>query len=197
MPSRTGSPLWSSRPSSAFGRLTGNRSTAANLYLGKEPYGKGIERAISRIGQYGPSLEYDVRCSRTGSPLGTAKRTPGFARAKRHVGMLTYEGKDATVAKLGQFGPGMYDVRVSKTGSPRGEAKRTPTFGGREGLTSRDKCFNGKQMTTVGKFGPTAANAAPQCSNRGSPLWKRGPCSAAFAMPHVRRVRAATTAAAA
>ena len=126
---------------------------------------------------------YDVRCSKTGSPLRGAKGTPSFSRTARRFSTA------GDPAVPGQFGPGMYDIRCFKTGTPRGAAKRTPRFAPGERF-DREKCYEGKENVRFGMAGASGLNA-PLCSHRGSPLWKGGRPSAAFALPHIPRQRRA------
>merc|ERR1712146_468277 len=124
------------------------------------------------------------RCSKTGSPRGVAKGTPRLGNGSRFDRGKCYEGKENMHMLKGQFGPGLYDIRCFNTGSPRGKGKGTPRFGTGPRF-DRDKCYEGKVHMKFGREGPTASSSAPQCSNRGSPLWRNRP-SAAFALPHVR-----------
>lgn len=187
LPSRNGSPAWR-RPTSAWGRMNGGRGRTeqTKLYTGREVYGMKEERMTTYLGQYG-HLQYDVRVSKTGSPRGQAKGTPSFdLTAPRSARDKVYEGKENM--KAGQFGPGLYDIRCFKTGSPKGQAKGTPRFGSGARF-DREKCYEGRwHPNGRGKAGASGLDP-PMCSNRGSPLWKGGRPSAAFALPHVPRVR--------
>ena len=175
-PSPTDS-LTSSTTNSAESRPPAERSKLPRLYLGKETH-------VGTFGQFGPGM-YDVRCSKTGSPLRGSKGTPRLSFAgPRFSREKCCEGKETEHLLLGQFGPGMYDVKCFNTGSPRGGSKGTPRFGSGARF-DREKCYEGKEHVRFGREGPTASYDPPRCSNRGSPLWKMR-TSAAFALPHVR-----------
>lgn len=185
LPSRNGSPAWR-RPTSAWGRMNSGRAEQPKLYTGREAYGAKEERMTTYLGQYG-HLHYDVRVSKTGSPRGRTRCTPSFNLTAPHSAReKAYEGKEHM--KAGQYGPGMYDIRCFKTGSPTGKAKGTPRFGSGARF-DREKCYEGRwRDNNFGKEGASGLNP-PMCSNRGSPLWKGYRPSAAFAQPHVPRVR--------
>ena len=182
--SRNGSPpdsLTSSTINAADSQPPVERSKLPRLrlYLGKDV--EALDK--STYGQFGPGM-YNVRCSKTGSPLRGSKGTPRLGVGPRFSRDECYEGKENMHLLLGQFGPGLYDIRCFNTGSPKGGGKGTPRFGSGARF-DREKCYDGKEHVKFGREGPTASYDAPRCSNRGSPLWKVRP-SAAFALPHVR-----------
>ena len=158
-PSPTDS-LTSSTTNSAESRPPAERSKLPRLYLGKETH-------VGTFGQFGPGM-YDVRCSKTGSPLRGSKGTPRLSFAgPRFSREKCCEGKETEHLLLGQFGPGMYDVKCFNTGSPRGGSKGTPRFGSGARF-DREKCYEGKENEyQFGQFGPGMYDI--RCFNTGSP----------------------------
>ena len=121
------------RPTSALSALT-NSSTLSRAQPTSALHSLGADgmtiwtNGVGCKGGYGGTF-YDVRCSKTGSPLKNgAKGSPRWVRhAKRFDREQCYEGKDAEHLKLGQYSHLAYDVRCSNKGSPLWRPKREPS----------------------------------------------------------------------
>jgi len=184
------------RPTGAPASLTASVQSRSS-----STWGFGDQRpsnVSATVGSFGPSM-YDVKCSKTGSPLGKGKGTPRFGAGERYDRRKCYEGKENKRmhdSLLGGYGHLSYDVKCSNMGSPLGRATGgSPRFATGERF-NRSKCYEGKENNhmLLGSFGPGLYDI--RCSPRGSPLWKNRPGAggtAAFALPHVPKQRRRST----
>ena len=153
LPSRTGSPRRSSKPT--FGQFSGQFYDVRCSNTGTPRGGAGAKGTPKFH-----SLDH----------LGSTRRNN---REK------CYEGKANANVQRGQYGGVYYDVRCSRTGTPRGGggAKGTPTFHSVDHMGStrrynREKCYEGKANANVqrGQYGGVFYDVG--CSRTGTPRWQ-------------------------